>query len=450
MNASGTKTGRHGKNVVLTSLVILSILSTVLISSLPGGNLINIAIAGALVGLAVIYLIIGRRELWISGEILIVIAWLGYALIPSIFAPNQEQAMFKAISMLQLIILSLVMLQVSIWKGSSKFIIWGYVIAVCASYLVTFTALNEIISEIQQEADIEGAGSVVRTASTLVNANTFGVAAVLGQALVIALLTMKSSSTIERLIAIICYVILAGAVINSGSRTALVGMLFIIAGLPWVFSLWRLQNLGRLVKWLLISALLLTGIYYATKDIEAVRERFETIVIDSKIEDRFDDLIAFFQKQDDEEMIERSGESIENRLDLARMAWDVVNNYPFGVGLDNFSEFSGVYAHSNYLELLATTGFAGLLIYYAMYFLLTFKSLRMWVHFKRNGLPKALALGIFALALMDLANVSYYVKPVWIFLVAIIATAEILRRQAVLIARHQRHLRKNTNAVPAG
>ncbi|MCB1755982.1 MAG: O-antigen ligase family protein [Gammaproteobacteria bacterium] len=428
---------RPTKSLVLMALAIATILSTMLLSYMAGGNLVNIGFAGALTLMALIYLVVGRRELWISPEIVMVMIWLAYSLIPSLFAPDQEQAMFKMMTMIQVLILSVVILQVCIWQGSTRIFIWTYILAVCASYIITFTPLNELVVEVQ--AEVEGSDSMVRTASTLGNANTFGVVAVLAQAFVVILISMKSTTARERVLAVVSYFILAGAVINSGSRTALAGSLLLTFGMAWVFSLWKIHKLGNVIKWLVIIGALIGGLYYFLKDVEVVQERFDIVVSESKIEMRMADFFDLFTKDEDEEMIERSGDSIGNRLGLAKMAWDIVNEYPFGVGLDNFKIFSGVYAHSNYLELLADTGFIGTFLYYLIYVLLVLKLLKLWSRIKGSNLPKALILGVFILSVMDIANVSYYTKPVWIFLIIIIATAELFQRQAVLIKQRQNH-----------
>jgi hypothetical protein len=418
---------------VLPLLLVASIFSSILLSYMPGGNLINLGIAGALAGLTIIYLIVGRRELWIGAEVGFVLLWLGYALIPSIFALNQEQAMFKAVSMMQVMLLTVVTVQICIWNKSTKAVIWAFIVAVTASYLLTFTEIIDLITEIQVQSEKTGtsADSLTRTASTLGNANTFGIVAVLAQALVVLVLSIKSSTLLERVFSILCFFVLAGGVINSGSRTALVGMILLILGMAWVFSLWRLQNLGSFIKWFTIIAVLMGGTFYIFKDNEMVQDRYQRVFIDAKLQDRVEDFINLVTTSGDDKTMERSGSSLEDRVGLAVLAWDTANDHPFGVGLDNFSEYSGVYAHSNYLELLATTGFIGVLIYYLSYAVIVFKSLKLWVYIRRNALPKALVLGMAVLAMMDIANVSYYGKPVWIFLGIMIATAELLRRQTV-------------------
>lgn len=427
--------GRSSKSLVLITLAIAMILSTMLLSYMPGGNLVNIGVGAAIAVTTIVYLIVGRRELWVSPELVMLMIWLAYSLIPSLFAPDQEQAMFKVMTMIQVIVLSLVILQICIWQGSTRILIWTYIVAVCLSYLVTFTSLNDLVINVQ--TNVTADASIMRTGSTLGNANTFGVAAVLAQAMVVVVLSIKSSTSIERVIAIICYFFLIGAILNSGSRTALTGMILVLLGMSWVFSLWRLNKLGGFVKWILIVSAIVAALFFVLKDVEQVRDRYEAVILDSGIDTRIEDFINLFLTSGEDEAVERSGQSIADRMGLAKMAWNLANEYPFGVGLDNFAVFSGVYAHSNYLELLATTGFIGMFLYYVIYAFLMTKTLKLWARLKDNGLPKALALGVIVLALMDVANVSYYTKPVWIFLIIIIATTELLRRQAFLNSQYK-------------
>ncbi len=437
----GSGNYRAETNVALpNALAILLILATMLLSYIPGGNLITIGVGAALFLVTFLFLISGRRELWISPEIVAVMVWLAYSLIPSVFALNQEAAMFKAMSMSQLLVLAMVMLQVCIWQRSTRALAWTYVIAVCVSYIITFTELNELV--ISSQADVSGIDSLQRTASTLGNANTMGVTAVLGQALVVFILSLRTTRTWERLIAITCFFVLAGAVINSGSRTALVGMLILIAGMPWVFSLWKPQRLLPFVKWILIISAVVAAAVFVLKDVEEVRERFELVIFESKVEVRLEDFVNLvLQKEDDG--VERSGQSIEDRMNLVSIAWDVANQYPFGVGLNNFAEISGVYAHSNYMELLATTGFIGVLLYYICYVIVTLKSFRLWVNIRGSDFPKAILLGILVLATMDIANVSYYSKPIWLFLIIMIGTVELYRRQMISVAQQSQQRYRN-------
>ena len=415
---------------ILNMLVVMAILSAILIASLPGGNFINIGISGLLAAGTVFYIVVTQRSLWTSKELIMVLVWLAYALIPSIFAPNQEQAMFKAISMLQVMLLVYFTLQVIVWSGNSRLFAWAYVAAMCISYLITFTVLNEFIKEIS--IGVEGAGEELRTASTLANAVTFGVAAVMAQALVILLITFRSTTKLEKTLAVIAFLILTGATINSGSRTAMAGSVFLLLGCFWVFSLWKPHNLIRLLLWSTIFASVGGGFIFLIKDLPQVQDRYY-LIVEGGILTRVTDFINLISGAGDN-TVERSGESLDARLWLAKMAWQTAQDFPFGVGLDNFSEFSGVYAHSNYLELLSTTGFPGLVIYYLCYVFIVVKALQIWLRFPHMATPKAIILGVAVLALMDIQNVSYYVKTVWLFLAIMIASLEILRRKIIFAA----------------
>jgi len=417
----------------LNFLVVGAILSAILLASLPGWNIINTAVSGSMAGGVVLYLVINRKKLYNSVELMMILAWLAYALIPSIFAPDQEQAMFKAISMLQVMVLVYLIVQVMVWNGSTRPFLWAYIIAMCLSYLVTFTGLNAYIQEISSAADVAGGGETLRTTGTLANAVTFGVAAVMAQGLIVVLLTHAGTSTIEKLLAIIAFIILTGATINSGSRTALVGSGLLLLGSAWVFSLWRPERFIRFLFASVIFAGVGAAFVFAVKDIEQVSDRYYEVIESGAVTSRMTDFFAMITSSDD--VVERSGQSLEERLGLAKMAWEIANQYPLGVGLDNFSEFSGVYAHSNYLELLATTGFPGLLIYYLCYLFMLSKSFKIWAHMPNPQTAKAVILAIFVLALMDIQNVSYYVKTVWIYLAILIATLEVYRRALIHQAR---------------
>lgn len=96
-----------------------------------------------------------------------------------------------------------------------------------------------------------------------------------------------------------------------------------------------------------------------------------------------------------------------------------MENPVFGVGLQNFSEVelgffnqqSGTYAHSNYIELLATSGIIGFAIWYIAWIIAFLKMVRA------SGDRKIIAnLGITMLIInliYDFGAVSYYHKVSW-------------------------------------
>ncbi|MHC4159108.1 MAG: O-antigen ligase family protein [Planctomycetota bacterium] len=118
--------------------------------------------------------------------------------------------------------------------------------------------------------------------------------------------------------------------------------------------------------------------------------------------------------------------SVRSRLDFYNIGFEIIADKPlFGVGLENYRIVEGVgtYSHSNYIEIFATTGIPGGIIYYAIFIVL-------WLRLRRLGKmplePKAMALVNTAKALWfirlagDFVRVSYHIKLNWILLAILI------------------------------
>jgi len=84
------------------------------------------------------------------------------------------------------------------------------------------------------------------------------------------------------------------------------------------------------------------------------------------------------------------------RHDLYQEGWTMFLRAPFhGVGLGNFVEYSSVkgYAHSDYMEVLATTGAVGFLLYYSIYLVLWLRLRRVLK--KRSDVASRYAVGLY-------------------------------------------------------
>jgi O-antigen ligase len=138
-------------------------------------------------------------------------------------------------------------------------------------------------------------------------------------------------------------------------------------------------------------------------------------------------------------------ESLAGRARMfARGIQVFLENPILGVGLDMFRTvdvFSGKAigqnAHSNYIEVLATTGIIGGVLYYAMYYcwwsrLIKAKGL---LRDSRHAGYMVTAVMMAAMVLVfDVGFVSYYEKLSWLFLAGLIADAN-------LLLRHRRNVR---------
>jgi O-antigen ligase len=125
--------------------------------------------------------------------------------------------------------------------------------------------------------------------------------------------------------------------------------------------------------------------------------------------------------------------SLVGRYWLAQRAINIaVANPALGIGLDTFRMARGIqtggavgtYSHSNYLEILVSTGLFGFGLYFYIYWLWFKKlyALRRYLksktHFSRYAMVAIVTLMI---AVMDIGMVSYYDKVMWLLLPWLVA-----------------------------
>lgn len=100
--------------------------------------------------------------------------------------------------------------------------------------------------------------------------------------------------------------------------------------------------------------------------------------------------------------------SMNERILMINKAFEIWSHNPvFGMGVDSFRYISGFgkYSHVNYLELLATTGILGFLLYYSFHFVIFLKG------FSRKLAPKVrvfIYFSLFSLLFLDLTIVTYH------------------------------------------
>jgi len=141
-----------------------------------------------------------------------------------------------------------------------------------------------------------------------------------------------------------------------------------------------------------------------------------------------------------------AAKSEAGRVELYKLAFNEgLKNPVFGVGLDNFREVRsgqrfgskvGTYAHSNYMEVMVSTGIIGLMIYISIYVSMLFKLFRLRKAIFQKELVGGYALASSLLAMfiiLDFAMVSYSEKISCFILAGLIAQISILQKQMELI-----------------
>lgn len=158
------------------------------------------------------------------------------------------------------------------------------------------------------------------------------------------------------------------------------------------------------------------------------------------------------------EHLEDSGNM--KRLELYKEGIEMIKNYPvFGVGLNNYMlrSSSGLYSHSDYIEVAANTGVVGFVLYFSFYLLLWLRlnRIREMIHDPRIsyniGLFKA---AILTILLVALGRSNLTSKLTWIFLAGVLGYSWSLERIAnKIIAVHKKrntikHHRPGREASP--
>ena len=422
-----------------TWMLGLTTISIMLLASMPYGNYANYLITIGFLGSVAMAATLGGRDIWLSKELLLLMAWLVYSILPSLLAIDLERAMFKVLTMLQIAVLVFAIQQTIVWQRKVSWLLLAFGVSVGMAYLLTFSGFNvgEITGSEQNGDD------VVRVASTLADANTFGAATVMGLALCLVCGAFSNGSLMKALTWIVGLVLIV-ALINSGSRTAVIGMVILLLGASWAFKIWRGEYFVKLVVSLSLICLVGGAVFYAVKDMPAVEERIEALVTgDDSIVVRMTDFIAVAASGFDTKE-ESSGASIDERLALLTAGVDLlIESNLLGVGHDNFAASVGVFAHSNVMEVGVNTGVIGFLLYYGIYLMIAWRAFQLMLQSNGHAVPRTILVGLVAYSVMDMTHVSYYAKSSWLFLGMITACLEVFARD---LARHRAS--KNASQKP--
>ncbi|MEM9603914.1 MAG: O-antigen ligase family protein [Pseudomonadota bacterium] len=402
-----------------------NVLSTMLLAELPGGNLANYGVTGLFMFTVVTVGLFARKSIWVGAEWMLLMAWLLYAVVPAMLSQDVESSMFKVLTVLQLAVWALAIQQSILWRMGATAPLLMYGAAVTVAYAVSFAGIG--VGVVEGSPDATG-----RVASTLVNANTFGAAAVMG----LSLCLLAASGPLGPkawLIQVVMALALVVAVVNSGSRTALVGMLFLLLGASWAFQFWRLKQFVRMFPSFLMIVVVASATYFVVKDMPVFADRVDSVFSledSNSMVSRLWDFIGVVGAGS--LSAEEGGESMSQRFELVLVGLDLLlQSNLVGIGPDNFRSLIGAYSHSNVIEILVATGVVGILLYYSIYVALVWRCASILRVDRSHRVARMALVALATLSLMDIQHVSYDTKQGWLFLAILIGTVEVARRRAL-------------------
>lgn len=403
----------YSPGALLVSFVVVSIL---LFSYTKGTNQYPKLAAGFLIVFFLINVLLMGRRLKLNTEYYLIFAWLliGVMSIPT--ALDSNIAMSKLFTLVAVLPMSLAFFHFATWYESPKSIWAGILVG---TIVMIFLALHQGLSH--------GYGD--RLTGTIGNANHFGYLLVISLIITFyAFFSLKNWLLKSGVVAV--GTVLVYFIPLTGSKQGFFGMflaMFIYTIVKMDFNNFR-RTLKSIILMVLLTVVILSTFVYVSQTLY------------------FDRVTDFIVSVTHGKMGKASliGESTRNRYLFYVYGFDIAVNHPaLGVGLDNFRvainkypEFNsfnlGAYAHSNYIELMADTGFIGFVLYMGIYIVLGMRLLRLRkqpLEAEEQQLYHALiAIYCFILA-ADFSMVSYYDKIAWIVLSSVIATTQLLEKR---------------------
>lgn len=251
----------------------------------------------------------------------------------SVFTANDSlRVLDMTWTLVQVILLMVAVSQFYIYKGNSDYLL----LAVVINSVVLAVAGHFI----NQDMAFQG-NRIERYTSINNNPNVFAFQLLLG--VVGSLYFWRYKNLVVRVLMVAVLALLCYYISVSGSRKAIV--IYFVLILAWIYYSFPMKKALAYYAVLGLLGLIAGGYIFS-------------LLVDTPVFQRFMKL-------------EDNSSAADIRGTLYREAFEVFKNHPFfGVGLDNFRLYSssGLYAHSNYMELLADNGILGFALFHIMYF----------------------------------------------------------------------------------
>jgi O-antigen ligase len=394
-------------------LLVFGYVAMVVLFSYQEGTTAFAKLAAGLLGASFVILVVASgRKIHVPMTFRIWAVWFFFALVSTLLADHMSLG--RLVTLVQLSGVGLIITNLLIWHGDTRF------------YLVAFIGAATV-STIWIMFDPNAAGGSERAAGHLSNANRLGFVLTIGMVLAlvnaIAVKNWFARVTLSSLA-----VLFLSLLVQTGSRKAMIAGVVIGGGIiavAYIYHL-RVSNRGSITLPLVaIMAALFSAIGYLMASPYWHRTERALRAFSGDMSDADGSLIERWW------MIKRGIE-----LWLERPLLGIgIDNYRWASQADHFyAGMIGGYSHSNYIEILVSTGLAGLLIYLGIYAIwittiLRLRHLLTEPRFFLRFTSVAAVAGI--LIAWDFAAVSYYGKLYWLLFPWIVAELHLLKSESV-------------------
>lgn len=330
-------------------------------------------------------------RLYWPGPLIIFGIWMVWCIIGSLTAIDQSLVLQRMITVITRLLISFIILQLVINYRLLNELLLSFVLATILLAPLCIMFPDRFSDEGGRMYGLTG------------NANSFGIQ-VTAALLACTYFFSNARNIFMKLLWVFFSTVCIYLILATGSRKAIVGVLILFA----VFSFFEYRNLVRvspLKAFRFVMAAMLASVL------------FVVAIVNSAHYDRIERIINAVSEEGGQSEL---GKSEKNRLILIEKGIETgLENPVFGVGLKNFEKVNigflhgevGTYAHSNYIELFATTGLIGVALYYLVWITTGYQYFRFIKYY-----PNIASLGLTMLTILliyDLGGVNYYHKVSW-------------------------------------
>jgi hypothetical protein len=392
----------------------LYIVTTILFSHYEWGTKYNKFAAASLFVVVIVKRLRNKaKPIEFSPQHIVFICWVVFATLAGIMSGSGQDALesLKRVSIIFFASLPLYMLLVDL--KCIKWVSWTLVVAaIASSVLVNLGFLPT------------PPGLSSRFVGTLGNANRFALVSLIGLANLTYLWRVHTGRLLK-LVLLLAGGLLAHQVILSGSRKGMIGV-FLILLLQYVFFVF--QNRKEEVFKRLIGGFVVLSFLFGI---------FGYFIMKSEYGYRMENVMLYIKG----EKVQKGDTSITGRAYLYKVGLKNFMNSPIiGNGLSSFDDTDlgigtisrriGAYAHSNLIEVLASSGVIGFILYYSIYWTCISRLLYQFKFELNTHIKSIWYLATTFIAVMltyELFSVTYYGKEFWIFLSCVLASIKIIK-----------------------
>lgn len=390
-----------GDSKILTVLITLYMASVLLFSSNTVLNTISQVLFLMSIGGCAIYMMMHSKNFKIDRFLEILAFFVLFCFISTIWAEDRSLAISRVLTLCQLFLMSLVFTSyMSNYENVDK-MLKGFIISgvLCSLSIIGYYGINEYIRLMMLG---------VRLGGGINNENTIGLYTSTTAVMCFYFAYCKK----EKLFYIVMLLPFFVAM-GSGSRKALA--LVVFGAFAIILIQYRRETkLSGFVKLVAAISVLVIAVKVMSKMeiFDVMFSRFETMFSSTKKDN-----------------------STLTREAMIEYGLDYFKQYPYtGIGVGNSGIITknnlgwATYLHNNYVELLATVGIFGTILYYAIYVYLIVDLYKL--AFQENDDTAVLMLSLMVSNLiMDYGAVSYYTKTMYIYFSLASATISIGKRR---------------------